>query len=79
MDIFEQLESWYQAIAEEERKKWVKKFNDSLPQIKVEDECGDFYMAENGIYDSEYMNYVYDNIPSERIKKILKFEANKSD
>ena len=54
----------------EEREEWVDKFNKSLPQIKVIDEFGEFYIGENGIYDSEYMNFVYDNIPSDRIIRI---------
>jgi|13_taG_2_1085334.scaffolds.fasta_scaffold32015_1 hypothetical protein len=77
MNIFDQCESWYQANAQENRKKWVKKINDSLPQIKViDDEHGNIiYRAENGIYNSESYNYVWKNIPSARIKKLLKEDA----
>jgi hypothetical protein len=55
-----------------QRKKWVEDYNKSLPQIKT-------YWAEfetetsigvGGIYDSEYMNYVYGGIETPRIKEI---------
>jgi len=56
-----------------ERKKWVDDYNNSLPQDKWY--CKEFEeemsIAIGGIYDSEYMNFVYDNIQSNRIKELL--------
>jgi hypothetical protein len=51
----------------------VNDYNNSLPQEKWY--CKEFEewisVAIDGIYDSEYMCFVYDNIPSDRIKRLL--------
>ena len=56
-----------------ERERWVQQYNASLPQKKWF--CKEFgeeiTIAVGGIHDSEYMNYVYDNFPSARIKQLL--------
>ena len=55
-----------------QRTKWVEDYNNSLPQRKWYDEefeC-DMTMGIGGIYDSEYMNFIYDNIQSPRITYI---------
>ena len=59
-----------------ERRRWVECYNNSLPQKKwfdVEFQC-DMSIGIGGIYDSEYMNFVYQNIQSNRIKKLLEDE-----
>jgi len=55
-----------------QRRKWVEDYNNSLPQVKHYDEEfeTELSVAVGGIYDSEYMNYVFDNIESKRIKDI---------
>ena len=58
---------------------WIEIFNNGLPQKNVYDEDGEFgppgsvlfTMGEGGIYDSEAMNYIFDNNPSNRIKSLL--------
>jgi hypothetical protein len=54
------------------RRKWVEEYNNSLPQITYYDEeFGEYFTyAKGGIYDSEYMCYVYENFSSRRIKRI---------
>jgi len=63
-------------ITEEElqREKWVEDYNKSLPQVKtyLEEFETEISIGVGGIYDSEYMNYVFDNIESPRIKEIKK-------
>jgi len=56
------------------RREWVELFNSLLPQEKWYDEEFEIEMSMGvgGIYDSEYMNYVYDNFKSNRIKNYLK-------
>jgi len=56
----------------DQRRKWVEDYNNSLPQVKHYDEefKTELIVAVGGIYDSEYMNYVFDNIESKRIKDI---------
>lgn len=57
---------------QKEREDWVKEYNNSLPQREWYDEEFDTLIISGigGIYDSEYMNYVYDNIQSKRIKRL---------
>ena len=66
---------------QKEREDWVKEYNNSLPQSEWYSEEFDTLIISGigGIYDSEYMNYVYDNIQSKRIKRIkrIKKEYNK--
>jgi hypothetical protein len=59
---------------EKQRKLWVEIFNATLPQEKwYDEEFGvEMSIAVGGIYDSEYMNFVYDNIKSNKIKSMLK-------
>ena len=56
-------------MEQEQRSKWVDEYNNSLPQKKWY--CAEFdeemTIAIGGIYDSEYMNFVFDNYPSPRI------------
>jgi hypothetical protein len=57
---------WYLEIEEAdnsaERKKWVEEHNNSLPKETHYDSDGkEFSVAIDGIYDSEYMCYVYEN------------------
>jgi hypothetical protein len=52
----------------EERKKWVDEYNNSLPkQTYYDSDDEEHTFAIDGIYDSEYMCYVYENVPSPRI------------
>jgi hypothetical protein len=56
------------------RKIWIENYNKSLPQNKFYDsefEC-EMSVAIGGIYDSEAMNFEWDNIQSNRIKELLK-------
>ena len=56
------------------RKIWIENYNKSLPQNKFYDsefEC-EMSVAIGGIYDSEAMNFEWDNIQSNRIKQLLK-------
>ena len=56
------------------RKIWIENYNKSLPQNKFynsEFEC-EMSIAIGGIYDSEAMNFEWDNIQSNRIKQLLK-------
>lgn len=56
-----------------QRQKWVEEYNNSLPQeIHYDSDGEEFSVAIGGIYDSEYMNYVCDNIASKRIKMLRK-------
>lgn len=48
---------------EDQRRKWVEDYNKSLTNYYI-----------GGIYDSEYMNYVYDNIETPKIKEIKKIQ-----
>jgi len=59
-----------------ERRKWVEDYNNSLPQKKWFDTEFEKEMSIGigGIYDSEYMNFIYDNIKSKRIEELLKKE-----
>ena len=63
----------------EERRKWVNDYNNSLPQEKWYDDEIDIEISIGigGIYDSEYMNFVGDNIQSNRIKELRKEEEDK--
>ena len=57
------------------REEWVERFNNSLPQQKwySEEFEDEFSIAIGGIYDSEYMEYVYSNNDIYgRIKKLKK-------
>lgn len=58
------------------RRKWVEDYNNSLPQKKWFDTEFEKEMSIGigGIYDSEYMNFIYDNIKSKRIRELLKKE-----
>ena len=60
-------------MEQEQRRKWVDEYNNSLPQKKWFDAEFDEEMtiAIGGIYDSEYTNFVFDNYPSPRILKLL--------
>ena len=52
----------------EARSKWVDNYNNSLPQQKYYDSDEEEHSAAvGGIYDSEEMNFVHDNLPSRRI------------
>jgi hypothetical protein len=56
-----------------QRSKWVNEYNDSLLPVKwydAEFEC-EMSIATGGIYDSEYMNFVYDGLESPRIKYLI--------
>jgi len=57
-----------------ERRKLVEDYNNSLPQRKWFDAEFEMEMSIGigGIYDSEYMNFIYDNILSKRIRTMLK-------
>ena len=68
----EVLEDLVMTEAQLEREKWVKDHNNSLPQETWYDSDGEVggTFGIYGIYDSEYMNYVFDNIESRRIKAI---------
>jgi len=59
---------------QEQRKNWVMYFNNTLPQKKWFDEEFEIEMSIGigGIYDSEYMNFVFDNIKTDKIKSVLK-------
>ena len=59
---------------EKERVDWVNEYNNSLPQREWYDEEFEINMSMGigGIYDSEYMNFVYNNLQSNRIKEIKK-------
>lgn len=59
---------------ERQRRKWVEDYNNSLPQVKTywEEFETETSIGVGGIYDSEYMNYVFDGIESPRIKQIKK-------
>jgi hypothetical protein len=46
---------------EDQRRKWVEDYNKSLTNYYI-----------GGIYDSEYMNYVYQGIETKKIKEIKK-------
>lgn len=60
----------------EEKRKFVKEYNDSLPQTTHYDSDGiGGTFAIGGIYDSEQMCYLFENIESNRIKRI-KAEKN---
>jgi len=58
------------------RRKWVEDYNNSLPQRKWFDTEFEVDMSIGivGIYDSEYMNFIYNNIQSKRIEELLKKE-----
>jgi hypothetical protein len=54
-----------------EKKKFIQEYNDSLPQQTYYDSDGEEHtFAINGIYDSEQMCYLFENIESPRIKRI---------
>ena len=57
---------------EKEREDWVNEYNNSLPQREWYSEEFDTLIISGigGIYDSEYMNFVYNNLQSKRIKRI---------
>ena len=59
------------------RRKWVEDYNNSLPQQSWY--CGEFeceiITGIGGIYDSEYMNFVFDGIQSRRIKRIKRQQS----
>lgn len=59
---------------QEQRKLWVEIINATLPQHKwYSDEFEEeFSVAVGGIYDSEYMNFVFQNIKTNKIKNMLK-------
>jgi hypothetical protein len=59
---------------QEQRKKLVEAINNSLPQKKwyCEEFEEEYSIAIGGIYDSEYMNFVFDNIKSNKIKTLQK-------
>ena len=61
---------------EDQRRKWVDDYNKSLPQVKHYDANAEAEIsyAVGGIYDSEYMNYIYDGIETPRIKQIKKIQ-----
>ena len=61
---------------EDQRRKWVEDYNKSLPQVKQYDinAEAEISYAVGGIYDSEYMNYIYDGIETPRIKEIKKIQ-----
>lgn len=66
---------------EEQRKKLVEAINNSLPQKKwyCEEFEQEYSIAIGGIYDSEYMNFVFDNIKSNRIKALLGEDKTKQE
>jgi len=54
-----------------EKKKFIQEYNDSLPQQTSYDSDGEEQtFAIGGIYDSEQMCYLFENIESPRIKRI---------
>jgi hypothetical protein len=57
---------------EKERRDWVNEYNKSLPQREWYDEEFEINMSMGigGIYDSEYMEFVFNNNQSKRIKRI---------
>lgn len=61
---------------ERQRRKWVEDYNNSLPQVKTywEEFETETSIGVGGIYDSEYMNYVFDGIETPRIKEIKKIQ-----
>jgi len=61
---------------EDQRRKWVDAYNKSLPQVKRYDANAEKEISYGvgGIYDSEYMNYVWYNIETHRIKEIKKIQ-----
>lgn len=62
---------------EDQRKKWVEDYNNSLPQVKTywKEFDTETSIGVGGIYDSEYMNYVFDGIETPRIKEIKKYKG----
>jgi len=69
-DNHEEDEEYEEDEEIDQRRKWVEDYNNSLPQVKhyMEEFETELIVAVGGIYDSEYMNYVFDNIESKRIK-----------
>ena len=65
-----------------EFRRWVcETFNSTLPQHQHYYEEFDEYMtiAEGGIYDSEWMRYVHEDEPSDRIVDFIQFLLNLPD
>lgn len=63
-------------MEQEQRRKWVDEYNNSLPQKKWFDTEFDEEMtiAIGGIYDGEAELYEFDNRPSTRIKNVLQIQ-----
>jgi|TARA_R110000787_G_C13272734_1_gene431649 hypothetical protein len=57
------------------RGKWIKDYNASLPQRIEDTEFGEMSFAIGGIYDGEWELYHFDNVMSQRIKRLLKKEG----
>jgi len=57
----------------QEKKKFIQEYNDSLPhQTHYDSDGNEHSFAINGIYDSEQMCYLFENIESKRIQQVKK-------
>ena len=61
-------------MEQEQRRKWVDEYNNSLPQKVINGEFGVMSVAIGGIYDGEAELYEFDNSPSPRILKLLQIQ-----
>ena len=72
-DEYDEEENKYK---QDQRREWVDAYNKSLPQVKHYDPNAEAEIsyAVGGIYDSEYMNYIYGGIETKKIKEIKKIQ-----
>ena len=61
-------------MEQEQRRKWIDEYNNSLPQKVINGEFGVMSVAIGGIYDGEAELYEFDNSPSPRILKLLQIQ-----